>query len=214
MSKILNKILFLILGITMHINLFSQSTVSIEVMAIGLHPFAKPNLQVYENALDIDGLFCVEPGLILSYEAFVWENTVSFQFSQSIYADAAGQMAGFTEISFRRLFFHKWRSSLYIAIGPTMTYRKSWVFLDGYVEEGGYTKYGTWQVKPWFIGKLEYDFYVGNHSDIQLGFIYGHKYNTFTASLGYRYWISSKVKHSKGCNCHNKYKKKFKDWFR
>ncbi len=214
MSINLNKIWFLVLGLLFYISSFSQSTVSVEVMTIGFHSFEKPNLLIYENALGKKGLFCVEPGLILSYETFIWENSMSFQFSQSIYADAAGQMAGFTEISFRKLFFHKWRSSLYLAVGPTMTYRKSWERLEHYVPEGDYTNYGSWQVKPWFIGKLEYDFYIGNHSDIQLGFIYGHEYNTFTASLGYRYWISSKVKHSKGCNCHDKYKKKFKDWFR
>jgi len=205
--------IFIFLVILFGNRCFSQSTVSLEVMTVGFHPFEKPNLLLYENALDIDGLFCAEPGLILSYESFVWENTTSLQFSQSIYADVAGQMAGFTEISLRKLFFHKWRSSLYLGAGPTMTYRKSWENLEFYNPEGNYTNYGNWQVKPWFIAKLEYDLFIGNHSDINIGFIYGHEYNTFTASLGYRYWISSKVKHSKGCNCHNKYKKKLKDWW-
>lgn len=214
MSINLKKIWLLILGLFFYISSFSQSTVALEIMTIGVHPYAKPNLLVYENALDKDGLFCAEPGLILSYETFVWQNTTSFQFSQSIYADAAGQMAGFTEIAFKKLFFHKWRSSFYLAVGPSMTYRKSWERLDYYVSEGDYVNYGTWQVKPWVIAKLEYDLFIGNHSDISFGFIYGHEYNTFTASLGYRYWISSKVKHAKGCNCHDKYKKRFKDWFR
>jgi hypothetical protein len=214
MIKGFKKILSFVIGVLISITSIAQSTFSLEAMTVGLHPFDRPNLQVYENAIDIDGLFCAEPGLILSYESFVHENLASFQLSQAFFADAAGQLAGFTEISFRRVLFHKWGSTIYIGTGPTLTYRKSWELLDRYVPEGGYTTYGTWQLKPWFIFKVEYDLYIGKKSDIMLGVIYGHEYNTITATLGYRHWISTKVKRTRKCNCGaDKYKKKFKDWF-
>ena len=214
MTKQFKKILAFVIGGIFSISSIAQSTFSLEIMTVGVHPFERPNLQVYENALDIDGLFCAEPGLIFSYEAFVHENLLSFQFSQSIFADAAGQMAGFSEISLRKVLFHKWRSTIYLSAGPALTYRKSWALLERYVPEGGYTTYGTWQVKPWVIAKIEYDFFIGKKSDIMLGIIYGHEYNTFTATLGYRHWISTKVKRTRKCNCgSDKYKKKFKDWF-
>lgn len=207
------KISVFVFGLFITINSIAQSTFSLEVMTIGVHPFDRPNLQVYENALDIDGLFCAEPGLLLSYETFVHDNVASFQFSQAFFADAAGQLAAFTEISFRRVLFHKWRSTIYIGTGPTLTYRKSWALLERYVPEGNYTTYGTWQVKPWFIAKIEYDLLIGKRSDIMLGIIYGHEYNTFTATLGYRHWISTKVKRTRKCNCGaDKYRKKLKDW--
>lgn len=194
-----------------------QSTFSIEVMTLGVHAFEKPNLKLFENALDAEGNVCAEPGLSLSYESFVSENRASFQITQAIFADAAGQMAGFTEVSFRRLIFHKWRSNIYLGVGPALTYRNTWANLSygsiTYEPETKYYKDGNWEIMPYVIGKLEYDLFIGNKSDIMLGIFYGHSYKTFTATLGYRYWISTKVKHSKGCDCKNKYKKKFWDWF-
>jgi hypothetical protein len=196
---------------------YGQSTFSIEILTVGVHAFDKPNFKLFENALDEQGNVCAEPGLSLSYESFVSENRASFQLTQAIFADAAGQLAGYTEISFRRLIFHKWRSNIYLGVGPALTYRNSWAKLSYgsiiYEPETNYYHDGNWEIKPYVIGKLEYDVFIGNNSDLLLGIIYGHSYNSFTATLGYRYWISTKVRHSKGCDCKNKYRKKFKDYF-
>lgn len=195
----------------------SQSTFSLEVLTIGLHPFDKPNHALFENALDADGNFSAEPGLAFSYETFVRDNWASFQFSTSIFSDAGGQMAGFTDITFRIMFYHKWRSSFYLGLGPALLYRNSWKNLSHgnitYVPETSYWVDGNWEVLPNVVGKLEYDLFLGSKSDILIGIYYGHSYETFTASLGYRYWISTKVKHTKKCDCKDKYRKRLKDWF-
>ncbi len=195
-----------------------QSTFSIEAMTIGLHPFDKPNFALFENALDADGNFSAEPGLSLSYETFVKDNWASFQFTTAIFSDAGGQMAGFTDITFRILFYHKWRSSLYLGLGPVLSYRNTWRNLSygniTYVPETKYYNDGNWEILPSVVGKLEYDVFLGRKSDVLLGIYYGHSYETFTATLGYRYWFSTKVKHTRKCNCDkDKYRKKFKDWF-
>lgn len=217
MRKFFKHILFFLFTTDVSLFCYGQSTFSIEIMTIGVHAFEKPNFQLFENALDAQGNLCAEPGLNLSYETFVSENRASFQFSQAIFADAAGQMAGFTEISFRRLIFHKWRSSIYLGVGPALTYRNTWANLSYgsivYEPETKYYNDGNWEVMPYVIGKLEYDVFIGNKSDLMLGIFYGHSYKTFAATLGYRYWISTKVKHSKNCHCTDKYKKKFWDWF-
>lgn len=217
MRKFCSYILFFLFASGVCITGYGQSTFSIEIMTIGAHLFEKPNYKLYENSLDAEGNLCAEPGLNLSYETFVSENRASFQISQAFFADAAGQLAGFTEISFRRLIFHKWRSNIYLGVGPALTYRNTWANLSYgsiiYQPEAKYYHDGNWEVMPYVIGKLEYDVFIGNKSDIMLGVYYGHSYKTFTASLGYRYWISTKVKHSKGCDCKNKYKKKLKDYF-
>lgn len=195
-----------------------QSTFSLEVMTLGLHAFEKPNLALFENALDQDGNFSAEPGLAISYETFVRDNWASFQLTTSIFSDAAGQMAGFTEISFRLMFFHKWRSSLYLSAGPALTYRDSWSRLSyGNIVYNPETKYyneGKWEILPSLVGKLEYDIFLGRKSDVLIGIYYGHSYHAFTATLGYRYWFSTKVKHTRKCDCKDKYRKKFSDWFR
>jgi hypothetical protein len=187
-------------------------------MTIGVHAFEKPNLALYENSLDADGNLCAEPGLLFSYETFVSDNRASFEFSTAIFADAAGQMAGFTEIAFKRLIFHKWRSSMYLSVGPALTYRNSWSRLTygsiSYTPETKYWVDGNWELLPTIIAKYEYDIFLGRNSDIKLGIYYGHSYKTFTATLGYRYWLSTKVKRTRKCNCDkDKYRKKPKDWF-
>jgi len=212
------KIFFFIIAAAYSLYNYGQSTVSAEIMTIGVHAFEKPNLQLFENTLDAQGNFSTEPGLSLSYESFISENRASLQFTQAFFADAAGQLAGFTEISFRRLIFHKWRSSVYLGVGPALTYRNSWAKLSYgsivYKPETKYYNDGKWEIKPYAIAKLEYDVYIGNNSDLMLGVMYGHSYKTFTATLGYRYWISTKVLHSKNCHCKDKYKAKPKDWFK
>jgi hypothetical protein len=119
---------------------------------------------------------------------------------------------------FRRLIYHKWRSSFYLGVAPALIYRNSWKILESskikYHPEAKYTTDGIWEVLPFVIGKFEYDIFVGRNSDLNFGLMYGASYNTFAISLGYRYWISTKVRFPKKCNCgEQRFKKRFKDWF-
>ena len=211
------KIFFIVLLLSICLKGKTQSTFSLEALTLAVHPFEKQNIALFENSLDADGTFSMEPGLVVSYETFVRDNWASFQFTTSIFSDAAGQMAGFTDISFRIMFYHKWRSSLYLGAGPGLSYRNSWSRLPYgdivYTPERKFWVDGNWEIYPTIIGKLEYDFFLGSRSDISLGIYYGHSFQTTSLSLGYRYWISSKVKHTKKCDCKDKYRKKFKDWF-
>ena len=214
MLKHFKKILIIVIVGIIPLSNIAQSTFSLEILTIGVHPFGNPNLPLYENALDAKGNLSAEPGLTFSYETFVRDNWLSFQFSTSIFSDAAGQMAGFTDITFRMLFFHKWRSSFYIGAGPGLNYRNSWTRLTygdiTYSPEANYYVDGNWEILPTVIGKLEYDVFLGRKSDLSFGVYYGHSFKTFTLGLGYRYWISTKVKHTKPCHCGtDKYKKRF-----
>jgi hypothetical protein len=186
----------------------AQSTFSIEALTVGIHPFGNPNVGVYENNLDSMGIFNTEPGLMLSYEFFIKDNWLSLQLSQSVFADAAGLTAGFTEFSMRFLFFHKYRNQLYIELGPALTYRRSWDVLGPrYTPETTYKKDGKMEYRPSAIAKLEYDVFIGNNNDINISILYGHSYKTFSFLIGYRHWISTNVRFTKDCNC-NHFKQK------
>ena len=217
LDNMFNKGLILIFFICFGNLAIGQNTFSVEALTIGVHLFKKPNLALYENSLDAEGNLCAEPGLNFSYESFISDNRVAVELSTAIFADAAGQMAGFTKIALKRLFFHKWRSSMYISVGPALTYRNSWSRLNygtvTYTPEAKYYVDGNWEILPTIIGKFEYDLFLGRRSDVKLGIYYGNSYKTFTASLGYRYWITTKVKRTRKCDCKDKYKRKFWDLF-
>lgn len=186
----------------------SQSTISLEVHTIGMHFFGNPNLRYYENNLDSLGYFCTEPGLMLSYEFYVKDNWLSIQLSTSIFADAAGLTAGFSKISLRYMFFHKYRNQLYIDVAPTLSYRRSWSELGSHVVyETQYYRNGKIEYRPTVAAKIEYDIFIGNKNDINMSFMYGHYYKTFTFMLGYRHWLNTNVRFSNDCNC-NHFKKK------
>ncbi|MCX7861615.1 MAG: hypothetical protein N2449_01310 [Bacteroidales bacterium] len=187
---------------------FGQSTFSLEAHTIGMHFFGNPNLRYYENNLDSLGFFCVEPGLMVSYEFYIKDNWLSMQLSQSIFADAAGLTAGFTKWSLRYMFFHKFRNQLYIDVAPAITYRRAWDVLGvHYVPETRYQRNGKIEFRPAIIAKIEYDIFIGNNNDINMSVMYGNAYKTISFLIGYRHWISTKVRFTKDCNC-NHFKKK------
>lgn len=187
---------------------YSQSTISLEAHTIGGHFFENPNLHYYENNLDSLGNFCTEPGLMLSYEFYIKDNWLSLQLSTSIFADAAGLTAGFSKFSLRYMFFHKYRNQLYIDIAPAITYRRSWQVLGPlYKPETTYQHNGKIEYRAAFIGKLEYDIFLGNKNDFNMSILYGNSYKTFSLMIGFRHWLNTNVRFTKDCNC-NHFKKK------
>jgi|YNPMSStandDraft_1061717.scaffolds.fasta_scaffold00925_6 hypothetical protein len=202
MKQYLIIIFFIIFSKNFHLP--AQSTFSIEAHTIGMHFFGNPNLRYYENNLDSLGFFCVEPGLMVSYEFFIKDNWLSMQLSQSIFADAAGLTAGFTKWSLRFMFFHKFRNQLYIDVAPAITYRRAWYVLgEHYIPETKYQRNGKIEFRPSVIAKLEYDVFIGNNNDLNMSILYGNAYKSISFMVGYRHWISTKVRLTKDCNCNN-----------
>ncbi len=204
-----NLTIFILLFLWVNVGfLKAQSAFSIEALTIGIHPFGNPNLGVYENNIDSMGIFNAEPGLMVSYEFFIDENWLSLQLSQSIFADAAGLTAGFTSLSLRYMFFHKYRNQLYIGLAPAMTYRRSWKSLGPhYIPETDYKVDGKMEYRPSVMAKVEYDIFLGNKNDINMSILFGHSYNEFAFLVGYRHWINANVRVTKDCNC-NHFKQK------
>jgi hypothetical protein len=182
-------------------------------MGLGIHPFEKKYLAQFENKVDENGNVSLEPGFILSYQWFTSETKTGFVLSQSLFTDPAGLGSGYTGLSFQKKFYHRWKNSWYISVGPVVKYRESWEDRLNIVESGWY-KDGSWEFKIGLLAKVEYNFFFGKRSDLVVSFMYGHQRETFTFALGYKLWLSTKIKHPKDCDCGNKYQKKFKDWFR
>jgi hypothetical protein len=181
--------------------LCAQSNISLRTILLGFHPGENPNSNIYVNKLDANGAFCIEPGLIASYEAYLFADVLSFRFLQSFYVDAAAMPAGFTGLEIKRRIMMHYRNSMHLAAGPSVIYRNDWNKIDGYSPTDKYKLNGRWQYKYYFLAELEYDFYISQKSDLNLSFLYGYSGKGLAINFGYRYWISTKIVNKKKCHC-------------
>ena len=183
-----------ILLVFISISVFSQSSIAVKFGALGIHPFDKPYYLDYENNLTGDGTFNVEPLAILSYEAFFLEDYWSLDFTQGFVSDAGARSAGFTSVFVKRRVYRKWRNFIYASVGTTLSYRQTW---NDYAYKGN----DYWQMKPMLSAMIEYDFLLGDRSDLSVAAIYGHYNETFTFTIGYRFWINTIIRNPRNCEC-------------
>ena len=200
--KILKKKIFFIylvilLGITNILN--SQTTLALKFSPIGIHPFNEKNSHIYENKIDANGIFVTEPGLIFGVETFLREDYFSFRAMAGILSDAASKPAFFLHVGLKQRLFQVWRHSLAIGAGGNLYGREGWSTILGYEKENGWGVNGTWEYKVGIMAELEYIFFLGERHDILVSLLYGHQPRTFSFTIGYRFWLSTEIKHPKDC---------------
>ena len=197
----------------------SQSTIILRGTALGYHPFSDVNRELYkENKIDANANFIVEPGIIIGMEKYIRGNFLSLQLLSGMYSDAAAMQAGFTSLSFRRQFYHKYKHHFSASLGGALLYRKDWHSITAYRPVEDFNLNGKWQNKWTFTSELNYNYYITKRLDIELSFLYGHQYKTFTPTLGIRFWVNPDVKVAE-CDCHKRfsqgrYRKIFRRLFR
>lgn len=180
---------------------FGQSTFGIKLKTFSINPAGISNEHLAPFSIDNNGRFTVEPGLVLSYESFILEDVNSIVFKQGGFIDAAKQFAGFTHIGFKTKIWNKWQHSINIGVGPTLYYRSTWEDLDNYKEDKRYSSFSNWQYKAlYFSGGMEYNYNINRKWDLSASLFYDH-YEGASLYFGFRYWISRKIKHKRGCNC-------------
>ncbi len=211
------KIFFIIL-VSSNIHAFAQSAIGIDIFGIGHHPFGNKNYRIYENSVSDYGTWVIEPGLIFSYQKFIILTHTSLQFSQGLYSDAAAQFAGFSALYLKRKFFHKYKHSFSLAVGGAYLFRDKWSDISGYIQDYDFNSGNRYEYKYGLTAELKYYFYVSNKSDIDIAVLYGHQFETFTFSIGYRYWINTHVnfkdKDCKSCGDKKFRRKPIRTWIR
>ena len=214
----MKKVLISLIIISTSLNLFSQSSMEFKLMLIGMHPdrAVRQDPSMYENRMDDNGTFIFEPGLMFSYQKYIHLTTLSLQFSQAFFSDAAAKMAGSSSMLLKYQFFHKYKFAMSFGLGPSLSYRKDWSDINQYVPNDGYIVNGAWQTK-WMLGaELSMYLYVRSNSDISLSIHHGSSYGAGSIAIGYRYWFNSVANIRTNCNdCGNKFSKgKFRHWWK
>jgi hypothetical protein len=193
----------------------AQSTVSLDLFPVGMHVYDRSRYLLFENRVDFNGNVVVEPGAILTFEFFTKETKRSIQLQQGFYSDAAAQWAGWTQFAFRVKVFHKYKHKVCLAAGPALTYRSSWYKLEGYDDnpEDNYEPNGDVEFRWAIPVQLQYNYFTGKRSELNVSLFYHYERHTIFPSLGFKYWMSTKV-YTKDCDCDDSFKRrKLRDWF-
>ncbi|GHV76842.1 hypothetical protein AGMMS49942_16630 [Spirochaetia bacterium] len=160
-----NKILFIISFTFLSIiNVSAQQfTIGLKLTGLSIHPKGALNAHLMPYKLDKRAIFVINPGIVLSFEYFFYEDIASVKIEQAIYKDCCNQAAGFTHIGVRGRIFQIEKHSLNGGIGPTFIYRKNWYKLEGYNDAFDFFKGGDaksdWQWRfIWWGGEFEYNY--------------------------------------------------------
>lgn len=180
---------------------FSQSNISFRITTVTCFPTESDNLHIFKNNLDKAGHIALEPGGVLSYEAFIMEDKVSFKFSQGFFYDVAGKPGGFTHLGIRFKILQKFKHSLNLGFGPTLHFRKDWSTIPGYVTEEIYERdIGFQWVLSRISGGIEYNYIHTKRGDYSVSLFHNRR-KGFALLFGYRYWFSKDIKHRKCDDC-------------
>ncbi|HNQ68952.1 MAG TPA: hypothetical protein PKN32_11270 [Bacteroidales bacterium] len=178
---------------------FAQSTLQLKFTPIGIHPFNEKNSHLFENRIDANGIFVTEPCFIFSFEKFLRSDTFAWRGMFGFLSDAASKPALFLHLGVKQRLIQVWRNSLSIGIGGNLYGRESWSTIPHYETDLSWAANGKWEYKVGFMAEIEYALFLNDKNDLTLSILYGHQPNTFTFTLGYKYWISSIIKHPKKC---------------
>ncbi len=178
----------------------SQTLLHLKAAPVAYHPFTSPNKpHLYENKIDANGNWVVEPCVMLSIETYLRGTKLSWRFMPGFYSDVLSQPAMFFHLGIKYNFLQIWRSSFDIAVGPTLNIRQDWHKVPGYIPESSYKLNGNWENQINFIAELEYKYFLTDRIDLTSSILYGHEWKTITATFGFRYWLSTTIKHPINC---------------
>lgn len=138
---------------------------------------------------DGKGYFVLNTGATLSHEIPIFKGRHTIKVMQSLYADCAAQLGGFSHIGLRGTLFSREGHTLSGGLGPTLIFRRNWHRLADYAPSGFFEGSPTdeWQYKMlWYGGELVYDYQLNEKGAFSLTFIPGFP-NLLSLSAGFKY---------------------------
>lgn len=194
------KLLLLAILLIVHSTIFSQTTIQGKFGFIGIHPFESPNKHLYDNTIDANKNFTVEPMLMVPIETFIRGDHFSWRIAPGFLTDAVGNPAMFIHLGLKHRIIQIYRNSVTLAVGGNLYGRERWdIFSDAH-PYSGWSANGDWEFKLGIMAEIEYAFYINDNNDITLSGIYGHQEDAFTFTIGYRYWFSNIIKNPPRCS--------------
>ncbi len=195
MKKALIVLILVLLSI-FHLN--SQNSLSARIITVSTHPFADINLPLHQNPIDNSGYVTFEPGLILSYDRYLFKK-FSFRFSTAVMNDRFNLLSGYSQILLKYKILKYYKHSIYIGFGPAVHYATDKTYIENYVNEENYSIVNNTMYKiSWLSGLVEYNYLINKKTDLALALNHIHP-RSIAISVGVRFDLPDP--NGKGCNC-------------
>lgn len=176
-----------------------QTTLQLKFSPLGMHFFNEPNRPNFENRIDSNANFVFEPCVILGVETYLVSDILCFRGNFGGLSDAVSKPGLFLQLGLKVRLFQIYRNSLSIGVGFMGYGHECWNTLPNYVEQKGWSQNGKWEYSIGYLADLEYAIFLNDKSDLMFNISYGYQKKTFNFSVGYRYWLSSIIKHPIKC---------------
>lgn len=178
-------------------HVLAQNSVSFKANTLTCQ-FTETQPALAKLKLSGDGKLAAEPGIIFAYETYANSNT-ALKLSQAILLDKASHLAGATSVMIKFRLLKSFKHSIYLALGPTLHFRKNWADMDEYVDEPVYNSNEDWQHKiSWLSAEIEYNYYLNKKTDLSISLNHVQAESVGLA-IGVKYWINKKPRKKRGC---------------
>ena len=179
--------------------LSGQTTLQLKISPLGFHFFNEPNKNLYENKIDANATFVLEPCVILGVETYLVSDILCFRANFGGLSDAISKPGLFLQAGLKVRMFQIYRNSLSFGAGLMGYGHECWSTVPNYQEVRGWKQNGKWEYSVGFLADLEYAIFLNDKSDLMFNITYGYQKKTFNFTIGYRYWLSSIIKHPIKC---------------
>ena len=179
--------------------MLGQTTLQLKLSPVGFHFFKEPNKDIYENRIDANATFVLEPCAIFGVETYLVSDILCFRGNFGGLCDAMSKPGLFIQAGLKVRIFQIYRNSLSFGAGLMLYGHECWNTAPNYQYVGGWKQNGSWEYSAGFLADLEYALFLNDKSDLMFNITYGYQKKTFNFTIGYRYWLSSIIKHPIKC---------------
>jgi hypothetical protein len=137
--------------------------------------------------------------VIFGVETYLVSDILCFRAHFGGLSDAISKPGLFLQAGLKVRMFQVYRNSLSFGAGLMGYGHECWNTVPNYQEERGWKQNGSWEYSVGFLADLEYAIFLNDKSDLMFNITYGYQKKTFNFTIGYRYWLSSIIKHPIKC---------------
>lgn len=163
----MKRTIFLFALLTYVIHTHAQCFIGMKFMGVSFHTDNNYNGRLYKTAIGKNNRVAFHFGIALTAEYKI-NNWFSVKVSQSGFRDCAGKFAGMTMLNLRGTLDLGEAGDISGGIGPFWYYRRSWLAIDDYADDGYFrlSENGKWQKKfVWYGGEIEYNYPINESLD-------------------------------------------------
>lgn len=153
----------------------AQWFVGVKLMGVSIHTDQHANGHLYKNTIGKSKRVAFHLGLALTTE-YMFNDWFSMKVDQVAFRDCAGNFSGMSMFNLRYTQDFGKGGNGSVGMGPFFYYRKSWIPIDGYVDDGYFkeSKNKAWQTKfVWYGGELEYNYPINDRVDLSTNILPG-----------------------------------------